>query len=106
MTPQLAALRIHEHEALAVDYEATETSAHQSGSLVPFPVRRTPAADGGEHAREWLVRRDARHRRLLGAGDLVACALAMVLVLALMAHPALLLTLPAAIVIFKVAGLY
>jgi exopolysaccharide biosynthesis polyprenyl glycosylphosphotransferase len=105
MTPQLAALTIHEHEALGVATDSTEENL-QPGSLVPFPVRRAAAADSGESARSWLLHRDARHRRLLGAADLLAALFALALGLGLTSQPAVLLALPAVIVLFKVAGLY
>src|SRR5262245_8215593 len=82
MTPQLGALTFHEHEALA---EASSvdggSAAVQQGAILPFPLQRATSTDGTERAQPWLLRSDAQHRRLLGAADLIACALTIALVL-------------------------
>jgi|tagenome__1003787_1003787.scaffolds.fasta_scaffold20844115_1 exopolysaccharide biosynthesis polyprenyl glycosylphosphotransferase len=106
MTPQAAALTVHEHEALDA-LSIDRLSAPSPGAIVPFPVRRHPAAEDTSHALAWLPRRDARHRRLLSAADMIACALAVMLVLGTQHNAALvLLALPLAMLSFKVAGLY
>ncbi len=106
MTPQLAALTIHEHEALGVASDSYREAAPAHGSLVPFPLGRSTGDGSHESARQWLLRRDARHRRLLGAADLVASILALVLVLGVTQHAKLLVVAPVVIVLFKMAGLY
>jgi exopolysaccharide biosynthesis polyprenyl glycosylphosphotransferase len=99
MTPQLASrLTIHEQE-LAV-----------SGSVVALPPRRLRLVEGGERTLPSLLRREALHRRLLGAADVLAATLALVLVLELLggdqAGVAAVLGMPLVVVLFKVAGLY
>jgi exopolysaccharide biosynthesis polyprenyl glycosylphosphotransferase len=102
MTPQLAArLTIHDEDALGLS---------GGGSVVALPVRRHRFTDGEESALPSLLRREAFHRRLLGASDLLATGLALTLVLSVLGagQPdlAILAGLPLVVVLFKIAGLY
>jgi len=101
MTPQLAArLTIHE------DAVARQQAA---APVVSLDGRRGRAADGADRALPILARREALHRRLLGAMDMLGATLALV-VIATLAGGELPNTAVAAgvplVFLFKVAGLY
>jgi exopolysaccharide biosynthesis polyprenyl glycosylphosphotransferase len=105
MTPQTATLRIHEQDALEASF--SRASFAEAGTVVRLSTRRPRPAHEGGRSLPWLMRREAFHRRLLGAADLLAGGLA--LTLALDAGPGrtlALLALPLVVVLFKVAGLY
>jgi exopolysaccharide biosynthesis polyprenyl glycosylphosphotransferase len=109
MTPTVAAkLTIHEPQA-AVRGRADRDAEDQSGDVIALPAR-TWGLVGDERSTASPVRRDALHRRLLCAADVLAAALALVLVLTLMGSDrpglATLAGAPVVILLFKVAGLY
>jgi exopolysaccharide biosynthesis polyprenyl glycosylphosphotransferase len=102
MTPQLAArLTIHEQDPVSLS---------SGGSVVALPVRRYQFIEGEQSALPSLLRREAFHRRLLGASDLVAATLVLAVVLGMFGadKPDLivLVGLPLVILLFKIAGLY
>src|SRR3954447_25538594 len=110
MTPQLAAnLKIHEPDitGIAVAGEGLLTSAPRLSVLSPVLDDRPDLDDACLPA---LWRREALHRRMLGAFDVAAASLVLLLVLgttapahaAVAGVPGVLLLL----VLFKVAGLY
>jgi exopolysaccharide biosynthesis polyprenyl glycosylphosphotransferase len=99
LSPPLAAkLTIHPHDGVDVS----------GGAVVAFPGRQTqaPAAE----ATLSPPRREALHRRLLGVSDVLAAAVALIVVLNVLGadRPGLLAlaALPLVVVLFKVAGLY
>ncbi len=104
MTPQTARrLMIHEHEAALPDRRRLAVVDGFSPSrprLVP-DARPAPGA---------LLRRESLRRRLLGATDLVAAALALLLVLTQAGNSnpliATLGTAPLVVMLFKIGGLY
>src|SRR5918998_603549 len=109
MTPQLASrLTIHEQELAEAAFGGGSLSVN--GSMVALPPRRLRLVEGGERTLPSLLRREALHRRLLGAADVLAATLALVLVLELLggdqAGVAAVLGMPLVVVLFKVAGLY
>jgi exopolysaccharide biosynthesis polyprenyl glycosylphosphotransferase len=100
MTPPLAAkLTIHEPDVAGV-----------GGALVAFPSRQPGLINGAERTLPSLMRREALHRRLLGASDVLGAALALTLVLTVLGQDqpsfAVLAGLPLVVVLFKIAGLY
>jgi exopolysaccharide biosynthesis polyprenyl glycosylphosphotransferase len=106
MTPQTAALTIHEQDALGMSFTGSVALA-ETGTVVPLSTRRSRPPQRGERSLPWLMRREARHRRLLGAADVLAGALALTLALdagdgRVLAFAAL----PLVVVLFKIAGLY
>jgi len=108
MTPQLAArLTIHEGP------EATLGNGRPvvvGGSLLVLPRRWAGLVDDERHARPSLLRREALHRRLLGAADVLAAAVALTVVLSVLGADqpavAVLAGVPLVLVLFKIAGLY
>src|SRR3954447_5069127 len=101
MTPQIAALTIHD-DALEASFLGTD-----GGTLIALPTARAEAADAPRISLPWRLRREARHRRLLGVADLLAALLAVTI--AVNAGPGrtlALLGLPLVVVLFKIAGLY
>jgi exopolysaccharide biosynthesis polyprenyl glycosylphosphotransferase len=108
MTPQLAA-KLTIHDAVTEELVPSGRRFVPSGSVVPLPVRRGRAAGGAERIRPSLLRREALHRRLLGAADMLAATLALTFVLALAGQAptaVALAAIPLIIVLFKVGGLY
>ncbi len=69
-----------------------------------------PATGIEEGASPSVLRREARHRRLLGIADVLAVTLTLILVLNVIGHDhaalVLLASMPLVIVPFKIAGLY
>jgi exopolysaccharide biosynthesis polyprenyl glycosylphosphotransferase len=109
MTPQLAQkLTIHGEEGGAVML-AEQRALTLGGGPISFPPRRQRLVDA-EGAPLSLLRRESLHRRLLGAADVLAATLALVLVLTLLGHDQLglatLAGMPLVVVLFKIAGLY
>src|SRR4051812_33367214 len=106
MTPQLAArLRVHEKELT----DAESGSARMGGALIALPTRWFGSEDGDrEHSS--VLRRESRHRRLLGVADVLAAGIAPLIVFAVISGPqpalAGLCALPLVLLLFKVAGLY
>jgi exopolysaccharide biosynthesis polyprenyl glycosylphosphotransferase len=99
LSPPLAAkLTIHPHDGVDVS----------GGAVVAFPGRQTQAPRA--EATLSPPRREALHRRLLGVTDVLAAALALIVVLNVLGadRPGLLAlaALPLVVVLFKVAGLY
>jgi len=78
-----------------------------AGPLTALPERPRPA---DEYGRARLLRREALHRRLLGAADVAAAAATLVVVLLAMHRGEVALIplagAPLVVVLFKVAGLY
>jgi exopolysaccharide biosynthesis polyprenyl glycosylphosphotransferase len=98
MTPQLVA-QLTMHGEQVVEAPATR------GNVFPLPRRRpaaVPSAGIEEGASPSVLRREARHRRLLGIADILAVTLTLILVL----NVILLASMPMIIVPFKIAGLY
>ncbi len=103
MTPQTAALTIHEPDAFGL----LERAVGAEGSVVPLSSRRSGSTETGERSLPRLMRREARHRRLLSAADVAASAIALALAVGPSGDGALaLVALPLVIVLFKIAGLY
>ncbi|HEY7623072.1 MAG TPA: exopolysaccharide biosynthesis polyprenyl glycosylphosphotransferase [Solirubrobacteraceae bacterium] len=105
MTPQLVAKLTYHGE------EIVEPVAAPRGNVFPLPRRRpagVPAIEEG--ASPSVLRREARHRRLLGIADVLAVTLTLILVLNVIGHDKaaviLLASMPLVIVPFKIAGLY
>jgi exopolysaccharide biosynthesis polyprenyl glycosylphosphotransferase len=105
MTPQVAAkLTIHEE----VGPFAGPSPGAVDGSVVALPGR--PRVLDGERTMPGLLRREALHRRMLGASDVLAATFALALVLSLLGNDepglAVLLGMPLVALLFKIAGLY
>jgi exopolysaccharide biosynthesis polyprenyl glycosylphosphotransferase len=88
---------------------AERRSLMSAGSATTLPARRLGLVDA-EGASLSLLRRESLHRRLLGAADVLAATLALVLVLTLLGDDQLglatLAGMPLVVVLFKIAGLY
>jgi exopolysaccharide biosynthesis polyprenyl glycosylphosphotransferase len=106
VTPQLVA---------KLTYHGDEVFEHPAprGNVFPLPRRRpatVPATGIEEGASPSVLRREARHRRLLGIADVLAVTLTLILVLNVIGHDhaalVLLASMPLVIVPFKIAGLY
>jgi exopolysaccharide biosynthesis polyprenyl glycosylphosphotransferase len=105
MTPQTAALTIYEQDALGHSFAPDSAVADGGGTGVRLPSRPATPSSFGERSLPWLMQREARHRRLLGAADVLAASIA--LTLALDAGRALAyVALPLVVVLFKIVGLY
>jgi exopolysaccharide biosynthesis polyprenyl glycosylphosphotransferase len=108
MTPLLAA-RLTIHDAVTEELAPRGRRFVPSGSVVALPARRGRGTGGAERIRPSLLRREALHRRLLGAADVLAATLALTFVLALAGQTptvVALVAMPLIIVLFKVGGLY
>jgi exopolysaccharide biosynthesis polyprenyl glycosylphosphotransferase len=108
MTPQLAErLTIHE-QATAELPPASGRPLSPGGSVVALPARKLGFVS--DRSVPSLLERESLHRRLLGAADVLAATLALVLVLALLGNDQLglatLVGMPLVVVLFKIAGLY
>jgi len=109
MTPTVASkLTIYDPQVstgLGVDDHFRE-----SDKVIALPARRWALAGRAERPKASLLRREALHRRLLGAADVIAATGALIVVLSLLGHDqpglASLLGIPLVILLFKVAGLY
>jgi exopolysaccharide biosynthesis polyprenyl glycosylphosphotransferase len=103
MTPQLVA-QLTMHGEQVVQAPATR------GNVFPLPRRAVPSVGIEEGASPSVLRREARHRRLLGIADILAVTLTLILVLNVVGHDKaaviLLASMPLVIVPFKIAGLY
>jgi exopolysaccharide biosynthesis polyprenyl glycosylphosphotransferase len=110
MTPQTGPmLEIVEHEfEIGVDVKPRRLAL--AGSLAALPTRKPTETQGGEYAHAGLLRRESLHRRLLGASDLLAAALSLLIVLTATGNgtpsPLVLAVCPLVVLVFKVAGLY
>jgi exopolysaccharide biosynthesis polyprenyl glycosylphosphotransferase len=109
MTPQLATkLQFHD--------EAVVETLSSQGNVLAMPAPRPAAASTNgaasmeEGAAPSVLRREARHRRLLGVADALAATVALLLVLNVIGadHAAIvaIASMPLVIVPFKIAGLY
>jgi exopolysaccharide biosynthesis polyprenyl glycosylphosphotransferase len=103
MTPQLVAqLTMHGDEVVQAPVAR--------GNVFPLPRRGVPSAGIEEGTSSSVLRREARHRRLLGVADILAVTLTLILVLNVIGHDKaaviLLASMPLVIVPFKIAGLY
>ena len=110
MPPSLAAkLTIHDPVAVDVDGRVAQPSAALR-SLISVPSRRTALVDGTDQAISSPRRRQALRRRLLCTADVLASAVALVLVVSIFGSDHLKLIAlagtPIVILLFKVAGLY
>jgi exopolysaccharide biosynthesis polyprenyl glycosylphosphotransferase len=106
MTPQLVA-------QLTMHGEEVAEAPVPRGNVFPLQRRRpaaVPSAGIEEGASASVLRREARHRRLLGIADVLAVTLTLILVLNVIGHDKaaviLLASMPLVIVPFKIAGLY
>src|SRR3954454_5145064 len=98
MTPQIATLTLHESPA-------AELSLPRPGELLHLPVRHTTTSASLDRPLPWRIRREARHRRLLGVADMLAAAVALALAL----DPQqvyVFAALPLVVLLFKISGLY
>jgi exopolysaccharide biosynthesis polyprenyl glycosylphosphotransferase len=109
MTPQLAT-KLYVH-----DEEVVETPSSRGNVLaMPGPRPMAGSASGAVSIEEGtppsVLRREARHRRLLGLADAVAVTVALLIVLNVIGsdHAAMvaLASMPLVILPFKIAGLY
>jgi exopolysaccharide biosynthesis polyprenyl glycosylphosphotransferase len=102
-------LTIHEYELEEALVVAPRPLA-LAGSIVSTPARRPSVTTDGEYAHSALLRRESLHRRLLGAGDMLAAALSLLFILSVTGdgNPGLLVlaSCPLVVILFKVAGLY
>jgi exopolysaccharide biosynthesis polyprenyl glycosylphosphotransferase len=108
MTPVTAAqLTIHEPDGVDSSFGLRHTLA-VAGAPIPFPTRPHARADAAT-SRRTAASREALHRRLLSAADVLAATAGLVVVLTVMGETRVDLALagvPLIVVLFKVAGLY
>jgi exopolysaccharide biosynthesis polyprenyl glycosylphosphotransferase len=108
MTPRFSTLKIHEQDAAAEALLGPRPVGHP-GALAPARPRFR-VIHGLADSIPSAQRRQAHHRRLLGAADVVASTLALAAVLAVPGGAQLgfivLAGMPLVLLLFKVAGLY
>jgi exopolysaccharide biosynthesis polyprenyl glycosylphosphotransferase len=102
MTPQIASLRVHEHDMVELSL-----AGRGAGAVVSLPTRLTQAPQIVDRSLPWLMRREQLNRRLLGAADILAAGIALTIALQPTNGRALaFIALPLVLVLFKVSGLY
>ena len=108
MTPRFSTLKIHEQDAAEAAVLGPRPLGHPEGLGPTRP--RFRVIDGLRDSIPSSQRRQAIHRRILGAADVIASTLALAVVLAVPGGAQLgfimIASLPLVVLLFKVAGLY